>query len=135
MRPASIVNFERVVIVIILLSIASAALEWSRTVAQLARQGVGEGVVIGVVGAMLALLLLLMWLIARRRSNIARWLYVALIVAMLAASLPSVLRTLEGDLTMMLLNLLYVALALVSIWLLFRADARAWFAGGDTPAD
>jgi len=130
MRPASIVNFERVVLLIILFNAAGAALDWERTTSALARGGVGQGPMIAFLAGVLALILLLMWLIARRRSTVAKWIYVALTLVLLASAI-SLLRIDELGILALALNAAYALLSVVSIWLLFRADARAWLAGDD----
>lgn len=134
MRPASIVTFERIVLLIVLLSAASAFLEWDRTVAQLAAAGVGSGALIGTLAAALGLTLLLAWLIARRRSNAARWIYILLTLLMIALAVPSLPRVLDAGLATIALNVAYLLLALFSILLLFRDDSRRWLSGGGDPA-
>jgi hypothetical protein len=135
MRPASIVNFERVLLLIVLFSVASAVIEWDRTMAQLAAQGVGAGALIALLGALILLIVLLGWLIARRRSNKARWAYVLLIVLMIGISVPSGSAMFNAGALTIALNLFFLLLLLLSIVLLFRSDANAWLAGrGDDSA-
>ena len=135
MRPASIVNFERVLLLIVLFSVASAVIEWDRTMAQLAAQGVGAGALIALLGALVLLIVLLGWLIARRRSNKARWAYVLLIVLMIGMSVPSGSAMFNAGALTIALNLFFLLLLLLSIVLLFRSDANAWLAGrGDDSA-
>jgi hypothetical protein len=127
MRPASIDTFERVVLLIVILSAASAVIAWDETAAQLAPQGIGEGALFGGLAALLGLTLLLGWLASRRRSNVARWLYVLLIVLMLALAAPSLPRLVDGSAVHLVLNAAYVLLCALSLLLLFRSDARRWF--------
>ena len=127
MRPSSIVNFERVVLLMLVLGIANAALTWDKQVAQVAAQGFGSGLLIAVQLIGIAITLLLLWLIAHRRSNVARWIWVVLgVLGLVVAAwgfrgLPN-LPVLE--LAMQPASWL---LSLASIWLLFRPDTRAWF--------
>ena len=134
MRPASIVNFERAVLLMIVFGLAGALLRWDESVAYVAQQGYGEGLLIAIQAISFGLLLLLMWLIARRRSVIAKWIYVVLGVAGIALSVPSLGDTLGGPLPLLLLQVAQWVLTIVSIWLLFRPDAREWFAHDEAPA-
>ena len=131
MRPSSIVNFERVVLLIVLFHAATAAIEWERIIAEVRRAGIGQGPVIAILAGLLAIILLLMWLIARRRSAIAKWLYVALTLLLIASTIPSLSRIVDQGALAIALNVAFAALSLVSIWLLFRPDARAWLEAGD----
>ncbi len=77
----------------------------------------------------IALPLLLWYMISRRASNVARWLYVAFFVAgvlMLPSTLGLAART--SMLTVMP-GLVTMALQGAAIFCLFRADARVWFGG------
>ena len=135
MRPASIVNFERVVLLLVLFHAATAAFEWERIIAEVRRQGIGQGPVIVILAGLLALILLLMWLIARRRSAVAKWIYVALTLLLIASTIPSLSRIVEQGALAIALNAAFAILSLVSVWLLFRPDARAWLgAWDDRPA-
>jgi hypothetical protein len=77
----------------------------------------------------LAFNLLLLWLIAYRASNVGRWLFVGLVCV---GALSDVLGLEDirrlGDLSFGLALLQNVFCA-VEIFLLFRRDARDWFAG------
>ena len=135
MRPKSIVNFERVVLLMIVLGLADAVLNWGRLTAELGRQGVGEGVAGAVYALSVAISLLLLWLIARRRSNVARWIYVVLCVASFAVALPAIGALTRLPTSALLIEAAQWLLAILSIFLLFTPDAGAWFArSGDSTA-
>ena len=136
MRPQSIVLFDRLFLASLVLALINAALAYSTLVEEveadpaLAQIG-GGAIVIGVVLASLLIPLVLWYFIARRASNIAKWLLVALIAIGLffgnfsfsdGLSLPAIL------------GLVVTLLQVVAIIMLFRADARAWLEG-DTAAD
>jgi hypothetical protein len=76
----------------------------------------------------LALNLLLLWLIAYRASNIGRWLFVGLFCLGVIFDLNREGIHQLGDLSFALI-LLQDAFCIVEIFLLFRRDARDWFAG------
>ena len=134
MRPASIVTFERIVLLIVVLSAASAVLTWDATAAQLSAGGVGEGILFGALAVLLGLILLLSWLIARRRSNIARWLYVLLMLGTIGVSVPALPRLIEGSTVNLVLNIAFLLICLLSVVLLFRPDNRGWFGRSDAAA-
>jgi hypothetical protein len=126
MRPPSIVNFERVVLLIVLLSVVSAVIGWDETMAGLGARA-NESAMVAALVVLLGAILFLAWLIVRRGSNIARWIYVVLTVLMIAVAAPSLPRIFSADLVTIALNLAYLGLALLSLVLLFRPDARTWF--------
>ncbi len=76
-----------------------------------------------------AVSLLLWFLIARRASNIAKWILTAL-TALGLLWLPGTLANARamGALELLLV-LVITVLQLVAIWFLFRPDARAWLEG------
>ena len=129
MRPASIVTFERVVLFMLVIGFASAVLGWDALVAESERRGMGEGALIAVYAATVAITLLLLWLIARRRNNIARWIYVVMSVAGLAVSFANSGNISRMPVPELLTQAAQWLLTIVSIWLLFRPDAQSWFAG------
>jgi hypothetical protein len=134
MRPKSIIMFER----LFLASLALGALNFLlgyEDLAQLAandpglrRLGLGSGFLVGIVAASYAVYLLLWHLIARRASNMAKWILVLFAVLGLLSALP----TLRGpwDATLALALVVY-ALEVLAIVYLFRVDAKAWFEGTD----
>lgn len=130
MRPASIVLFERLVLLSILIGIANTILVWDQLNAEVAQQGVGTGMVLGIQGVTIALYLLLIWFITRKGSPVAKWIYVVfaalgLVVGLLGIGQAFAMGTLSG-----VLSIIGYVLAVVTIWLLFRPDAKAWFADG-----
>ena len=78
--------------------------------------------------------LLLIWLVARRGNRLAKWLYVSLQVARIAATfiIPPVVQ--HAWPTLNLIGWVQVILTAASVWLLFRRDARDWL-GGRRPVD
>lgn len=133
MRPPSILYFERLSILSILVGIALAILAWDGDVAATRAMGL-DGIVVPIVqGLSLAFLLLLIFLISRKRSVIAKWILVLLFVggaAMIAPQLPS---TLDQGL-IGLLQLSQLAVFAAAIYFLFTREARDWFGGKAAPA-
>ena len=71
MRPKSIVNFERLVLASVTLSILGSVLGWEQASTVAADAGLGTGYLVGVVAFTLLLSLLLLWFISRKASPIA----------------------------------------------------------------
>ena len=133
MRPASIVNFERLYLAAIAIGLVNTILSWDRSVAMLASQpgmDFGPGFLVGTVVAGLIIQLLLWYFIARRGSSVAKWVLVLLFVLGLifVATSPPIggIATILGVVTLLL--------DLAAIWMLFRPDARSWCAGGGSAA-
>jgi hypothetical protein len=89
----------------------------------LQRLGLGSEVLAGSVAIWLALFLLLWFLIARKASNIAKWILVILSVLGALLFMPALAG--QWNLTL-LLSVAYYALELAAVACLFRADAVAW---------
>jgi hypothetical protein len=137
MRPASIVNFERVVLITIVIGLVATVLNWDAAVALVrwqSRGQFGSTFVLVIQAVSIAIYLLLLWLIARRRSVVAMWIYVVLAVAGLLLSLRGLPDLGRMPLLPLLLQAAQWLLTLVSLWLLFRPDSRAWFRGEGAPA-
>jgi hypothetical protein len=129
MRPSPIVWFERVVLLCLALNafqvyqrlfgqtVASSGLILLRTPSLTAY------------AAIVAVTLILIWLIGRRRISLAKWLYIALCVARVALSIVVPIAVRHVSPTFPLIACMQLILMAVSIWLLFRPDARHWFAG------
>lgn len=133
MRPASIVNFERVVLLMIVLALVNAALNWEAMTAYVRAQGMGPTVLIVVQAFSVAVMLLLLWLIARRRSVVAKWIWIALVALGIAMAVPGLSETFDLPAATLIVQLVQWLLSLATVWLLLRPDASAWFAGRDEP--
>jgi hypothetical protein len=72
--------------------------------------------------------LFLAWLITRRASNVGKWIYVAL-SGLGFLGLLNVRRILEVGALYAGVSFAQIALMAISLGLLFRRDAREWFAG------
>ena len=129
MRPTSIVLFERLFLLSLAIALVNGFLQYDALVAQvgndpaLAQLGWGSGAILVVMAISLLIPLLLWYFIARRASNIAKWILVVMtLLGLLFVNLdPGQLGSLAG-----IASLAVTILQLVAIVLLFRADARAW---------
>ncbi|MDZ4308653.1 hypothetical protein [Allopontixanthobacter sp.] len=138
MRPQSIILFERLYLASIAVTAINAWLTYDRTIAQVERDpslsalgwGAGAFTLILVLGLLVSLLLY--YFIAYRANAVAKWVLVAFTVIGFLG-LPGALAAATGAAlaSLVLMHLL----ALAAIVMLFRPDARQWFAGTDTADD
>jgi len=140
MRPKSIVNFERVVLLSILARIVSDWINWDKTQAVMAeaqaqagRVMFGANFAIGVQVVMILVFLLLLWLIARKGSPIAKWIYVVFVLIGLVAGIVGLRQTIAWGPLPLAVAVLEYLLSLFSLWLLFQPDSKAWFGEGRGP--
>lgn len=135
MRPKSIVIFDWLFLVSLILSMISSALSYSAvtsrfrsdpTLAPLA--SAGGPFLIGSVVIGLGVSLLLWFFISRRASNVAKW----ILFAFTALGVLSVVRNLQEPMFAGGVTALMIALAIlqvVTVFFLFRPDAVAWLEG------
>jgi hypothetical protein len=134
MRPKSIILFERLFLIFIVLTAVSAYLSYGQTLAQIEAntdfKALGWGGAAVTITAILyvVFLLLLYYLIARRASVIAKWILV-LVTVLSMTTLPGAIAVQSG--VPLILAVLTNLSALAAIILLFFPDARAWL--GSTP--
>jgi hypothetical protein len=143
MRPASINMFDRYFLGALVLALLNLPLAYQDSLDILkanpatAAAGYGSGFIITVMVFSLGIPFLLWFLIARRASNIAKWILVVMTglgMLMMIPSLPILLQ--RGGLSNAI-TLILTALQLFAISFLFRADAKAWLAsrGRNWPTD
>lgn len=145
MRPVSIVRFEQAYLASIALWLLNLALGWKARLDSLANNPAFAGnpqmndlaqtMMIGTTVFMLILWLLLWYFTARRASEVAKWVAVALF-GLSVVGLPFTLMSypVVGVLSVVL-SVIAFALTAYAVWMLFRPDARAWFAGTDAESE
>lgn len=133
-RPASIINFERCFWASMLLGVGSLALHWSVMIDGLKRDPAVAPMVesavifVGVaLGFGFALSILLWYFTARKASNIAKWIYVAVMGFGAVSTLTSLNDPTSPMGFALAISLVSTALTALSIFFLFRPDARVWF--------
>lgn len=136
MRPPSIVKFDQLYFVMIVLGLVGLVVNWETTMEQLeANPGLsqiglsGAGVLIGMFAFSIAISLLLWYFVSRRASNVARWIVIVLTVYGLI-TLPFTLFLVPMPLASLIVALVSAALQAAMVWFLFRPDAAAWFKHG-----
>lgn len=135
MRPASIVQFERLFLAAAGIGLLGQLLSWNAIIASLRAQpstaGMGPGSVIAVLALIYAVILLLWYFAARRHSVAAKWgcsIWFVVATVLQALQLLAIVR---GGLHLSLagvLGWLSYALLVWSVSYLFKPDADAWFA-------
>jgi hypothetical protein len=133
MRPVSIVWFERIYLFSIALGLLSTMMNWSVIIAA-AQAAPNAAQLPGsipafsliVIAFSIGINLLIWYFIARRGSNVARWIFTAFFVFGLLVMPSSLSNPLYGPglVAMAVFNTLLQVAALVC---LFRPDARDWF--------
>lgn len=131
MRPKSIVRFEITYWLWVAANLFSVVVDWSRTstrpdIAQVLDRMPWFPYV--VVGISVALLILLGFAIARRASNVARWIYIIIAGISVALVVPGLASGGLPSLPVEWLTVAAAVLALVAAVFLLLPDARAWFA-------
>ena len=135
MRPQSIIVFERLFLASLVLSTINfvvgydAAMAAVTAVPLLAELDIGGEVLVGSMIVGTAIYLLLWFLIARKASNVARWLLVALTILGVLSYLASLSAPAAFSNAMSALSLAYYVLAVAAVAFLFRDDAGAWLRG------
>jgi predicted membrane channel-forming protein YqfA (hemolysin III family) len=134
MRPSSIVNFERVVLLSLGLGVLNTIAASSNAPA-VNGQAIASGTLYAAQAIALAVYLLLLYFISRKASPVAKWIYVVLTVLGLVVGATALRDTASFGTLPLVLTLVQYVLSLISLWLLFRPESRAWFNDGRGEAD
>ena len=140
MKPASIRRFDLFFLGSLALSLVDYLIERSAVVASMQAEAQAAGVALssavadGSFAFWMALMVLLWFLASSRRSTVAKWIIVLLVVVSLWG-LPGLF---TGPFTTAkIISLLSFLFSWVALFYLFRPDAKAWFSGraADEPTD
>jgi hypothetical protein len=141
-RPASIVLFEKLYIAVIVIGVIGVALSWNSLSAIAGAQpgvpaSAASGILIGALIFGFLIPLLLLYFIARRASNVAKWIFVVLTAFSLYSFVAGLANPVMPKGLLLAVNVVSLALTLYCAWLLFRPDAKAWLdsKGGDVRGD
>jgi Na+-transporting NADH:ubiquinone oxidoreductase subunit NqrE len=129
-RPNSIIWFERVFLGSMLLSLVNSALTWSSLSEQMAATPgaatLGGNFLIGTMAVGIVINLLLWYFIARRGSNVARIIWTVLFAIGIFGVIAMFFQ--PTSLSLKIVPLISFALQGIGIFLLWRPDAKPWFA-------
>ena len=143
MRPQSIANFERFYLGSLVLSLLATVLTWNESVAAIEADsppefqfGAGFLIISMVVGVVVTLLL--WYLVAHKRSVVAKWIVVlffllGLVSFALSLASGAVADELGAPFAFAVSILGTIAQA-IAVWMLFRPDAKAWLEGSMEPS-
>jgi hypothetical protein len=127
MRPTSILYFERLSLLSIFAGIAFAIVAWQDGLATVERvNGFGPAFMPLLQLCGLALLLILIFLISRRASVVAKWIFAGLFLFGAVAIAPQLPAELGRGLIGLLL-LTQLAIQAAAIYFLFSPESRDWF--------
>ena len=123
--PRNVARFEQISYIANALGLVIASLDDARLAA-----GMGWSFLLIVQLAVFAILILLIWLIARRRKNWARWVLLALFVFGLPGAWTNISSTFPAHAVVGVLMLVQAALQAIAIFFVFTGNARGWFSKG-----
>ena len=142
MRPKSIELFEKIYLGTVTIGFVIAVFNWVNVSAtletpELKALGAGSNFLIGIMALSLILSLLIWYFIARRASNITKWIYVVVTGIGLFGVIGSLANPLTPKGILLVGNIVVVALQLYAAWLLFKPDAAEWLEskGASGPGD
>jgi|TARA_R110001592_G_scaffold119238_2_gene322237 hypothetical protein len=128
MRPKSIILFERFFLGSLVIGVLNAILNWENDLQAIAANpslaNYGPGFIIFVSLFVWAFGLLFWYLIARKASNTAKWIFVILFFIGLVTT-P--LTTLQNPTLIVAITLIMGAMQIYALYMLFRPDAKEWF--------
>ena len=109
--------------------IVFSAIEWNTIVSQALSPGVLT-IALLAAGSILGLMVLLIWLTARRRQNWARWAILILVLILLPQFVKSLGPLLKEDPFAWGPRVIQFGIEIVALVLIFTGDAREWFKSG-----
>jgi len=124
MRPASIERFEALYFTSLAIGVLSAAVSWQTSVSI-----ASPAFVITVQIATFAILLSLILLISRRRSDIARWMLAILFVLGAIVYIPAAGSILDSSPVLVVLSAFQLIFQAIALYYVFSPAARVWFKG------
>jgi hypothetical protein len=128
--PSNVRNFFWLNVLSLALGVIVAIMTSPKLYAMAAAAGRGPGYIITIQVVTMALLLLLIWLIAFKRQNWARWVWLVMFVL----GMPGyaiVFKNLMGISLTGAISLMQLVLQLVALYSIFTGNARAWFRRGE----
>jgi hypothetical protein len=131
-RPVSVVWYERFAVAAVAATLASGAANRATLAKYYSQYPIGYPIEIACV---LAVQLLWIWLIARRRQNWARWISLVWMVFCIPMEILHFNERIRLGAAAAITNYLAVILGMVAVSLLLRRDARRWFAGQPFASD
>ncbi|HXN87115.1 MAG TPA: hypothetical protein VN867_13665 [Candidatus Binataceae bacterium] len=124
--PSNVARFEQLMYLAIAFGVIEAALNWNRAVLEADPVG-GATFVVIVQGSILLSDVILIWLIARRRKNWARWLALISFLVEIPFRVNTYIDLFQTDAFAGVLSAAQDLLQMIALYLVFTGDARDWF--------
>jgi hypothetical protein len=126
MRPTSIVYFERLSLLSLMVGVAFFLLASGEGGPPDRIAGLGPGFIPLIHAAGIVLILLLILLISRKGSAIAKWIFTILFAVGVVFAVPQLAQSIDRGL-IALLQLTQLVVQAAALYFLFTPEARAWF--------
>jgi hypothetical protein len=120
--PSNVARFEQLMYLSLGIGVIVSVLQFSYLESQ-----AGIGFILFVQAFVLALFLLFIWLIARRRANWARWTFLVIFLLGLIPYMLNVVALLQRSPLSAGLNLIQLVLQALALYLIFTGNAVDWF--------
>lgn len=121
-RPRSVELFEVMYLVSLGIGLILSSLSWGYLT-----QIAGAGFVLFVQAGTLLFVLVLVLLVSRKGSNIARWVLVVMFVLGAIAYIPSAAWMFAINPITAVLAAIQIAFQVIGMWYIFSSDAKPWF--------
>lgn len=120
--PQNVARFEILMYLSIVMTVLIGVLDFSRFAPI-----VGPRFIVGTVVATVAVTALIVWLIARRRQNWARWLLLVLFVIGIPGYAMAFFELAQDAIVTTAMSFMRVILQAAALYYVFTGDARDWF--------
>ena len=120
--PSNVARFEQLMYLSLGIGIIVSVLQFSYFQSQ-----ANVGFILFIQAFVLALFVLFIWLIARRRANWARWTFLVIFLLGLIPYVPNAIELLQRNPVSGGLNLVQLVLQAVALYLVFTGNAVDWF--------
>jgi hypothetical protein len=124
--PSNVARFEQLMYLSLGIGVIQSLLRWNQSVAQASAIGGAKFVFFGLI-VTFAILVLIIWLIARRRRNWARWVMLVMFILGLPFSVRMLSRMLPAEPLSVALSSVQVLAQAIAFFLIFTGNARDWF--------
>lgn len=126
--PQNVVIFERLMYASVCIALLNLILDASRQAGLPEIEALGGmAFVAGVALATLGIILLLIWLIVRKRKNWARMLFAVMFVLGLWPTLQNISLLLEANPAVALLSVAQIIIQGAALYFVFTGDSQPWF--------
>lgn len=126
--PQNVIMFERLMYVSLCIGLISLSLSGPGQASSAEMEQIGGPIAfVAITVGMLGLFVLLIWLIARRGKDWARYVFMAMFVIGLVPTLQNIARLMDTDSTAAALSIGQTIIQAGALFLIFTGDAPPWF--------